>query len=423
MDRRPSHGGPVIIAISAVSGSAMSSKKYRRQLPHRQSTKQADCITILTTCPGKIATKRFVKTATGIEKVDYNGGLYFGVLPPYLVHNIYELSAVLRALEGLPNCLVIRGVPRDLANIGTWVRRTSSGIEGNFETPPAGHHWIQIDIDKIAVPPHLSLKADPIAVCEYVAQLLPREFHAASYHWNISSSAGMGDPSKVSMHLWFWLKVPVPDGALKVWAKAANITSGKKLIDYALFHHVQAHYTAAPIFEGVTDPFPTRSGLVEKSNAAVDLIIVEVAPKAEHTGTVQPTNPSAHAGAGFEHRLSLIGDHAEGEGFHLPIIAAAASYVAIHGKAGTVIDDLHKIISQAVQNADASNHDTAYIAHMASREHIVPAIESALKKYGSRPSPRRKARVEKGIKPYFTSEPISVAEAQRQLAAIAALGL
>ena len=367
-----------------------------QKLSCRQGNAQ-DAITILMTAPGHTASKRFVKTATGVEKIGFNAGLYFGVMEPQVVGDIYGLSDVLMAIEPYPNMLVIRGLPANDAFVGNGVRRTGSGDVGNFFTPPAGHHWILIDFDKIKIPKCLSLKRNPVAVCEHLVGLLPAEFHSASYHWQLSSSAGMGEPDEVSMHIWFWLMRPVPDQDLKAWGAAVNDKVGYKLIDTALFQHVQAHYTAAPLFEGMPDPFATRSGLHTKTQDAVDLVLPEaMAQPARGTVGSGVSLTRAASGAGFEYHLSRIGDHPGGDGFHGPIVAAVASYVATHGEDGTDREALYQAVRERVLSADARNHDPVYIEHMASREHIESAIESAIRKYGAAPA-RRKASLHEGV--------------------------
>ena len=87
------------------------------------------------------------------------------------------------------------------------------------------------------------------------------------------------------MHIWFWLAKPVPDSALKIWAADLNTTAGVTLIDPALFQHVQAHYTAAPIFDGVDDPFPVRSDMVEKKLHCVNIVLPVPALRSHKAGT------------------------------------------------------------------------------------------------------------------------------------------
>ena len=402
----------------------MGTIKKQRNTEACLLSQATDFVTILMTCPGYTASKRFVSTVDGVVKHDYNAGLLFKVFEPMPVGNITDLSELLTALESWSSCLVIRGAPRDAGYIGKWVRRKGSGMEGNFHTPPDGRHWVLIDFDKIVIPKRLSLKKSPVAAREYLVKLLPAEFHDATYHWSLSSSAGMGDPTKVSMHLWFWLLSPTPDSVLKAWAKDVNQRAGLKLVDPALFQHVQAHYTAAPIFEGLPDPFPVRSGFEVKSQPFVDLKLPPASAgiSTRSTRSAEPANGGATSGgSGFEYHLSLIGDQAGGEGFHSPIVSAVASYVATNGTDGTDIEALYDLVRAAVLAADASRHDAAYIEHMASRAHIVSAIESALKKFGAQPVGRRKAKLHTGIQPHFKAQPVSVAEAQRQIAALAQL--
>lgn len=384
-----------------------------------RNRKRTDHLTILSTSPGKLATKRFVKKGRAVEVVGYDAGWQFGLHSPYPVANIAELSSVLSALEGLPNFLVIRGAPKDPSCVGTWVRRTGSAGIGNFETPSRGRRWIQIDFDKIEVPAHLSVIMDPVAVCEYLVTLLPLEFQKASYHWTLSSSAGMVARTQVSMHIWFWLKNPVADPVLKAWAKHVNdAAGGKKIVDPALFQSVQAHYTAAPIFDGVIDPIPVRSGLQTKASGAVDLKFdpPRSAPAKNSSKQAGASCAPVASGSGLAHHLSMIGDHPGGAGFHGPIVAAAASYVGAHGASQTDREELFKLLSAAVLAADRTGHDDAYVDHMASREHVMPAIDSALKKFGSQAPARKKSKIHHGVRPHYTSKPISAAEAQRRLA-------
>ena len=385
--------------------------------------RSVDYVTVLATDNRHSASKRFVKTANVVVKHSYNAGYYFGLLQPQPVTDIFSLSDVLTALEDFPRCLVIRGAPTDTADIGSWTRRTGSNEVGNFFTPAEGRRWILIDLDKIALPQRLSLTTDPVAAREHLVRLLPAAFQNTTYHWQFSSSAGMGDPSTVSMHLWFWLVQPATDSDLKAWAKHVNEQAGYKLVDPALFQHVQAHYTAAPIFEGMADPFPVRSGLERKTNDSAELVLpTPMATRVRNT-TAKPSSQRNADGKGYDYHLSRIGDHPGGEGFHAPIVAAAASYVGTHGKDGTDVEVAYKLISNAVVAADATHHDAAYIEHMASREHIVPAIASAVRKFGDQPAARRKASLHSGVAPHYSGQTISATDAQTCLIKIAKRGI
>jgi hypothetical protein len=237
----------------------------------------ADFLTILVCAQSHSAAKRFVLGDDGtIQKVDYNAGLLFGVMDKE-VSDIFSLSTVLKGVEILPNALVVRGALINPPAPETGIRRLGE----NFATPSRGRRWLLIDFDEIKVPDVLDLTKDTLAVIEHLVSLLPEEFHDVSYHYQLSSSAGMGATDKVSAHVWFWLSEPWSDENLKSWAKAVNDEAGYKLIDPALFNDVQAHYTAAPIFEGVTDPFPIRSALVEKTSDAVTIRYIPPARNSE----------------------------------------------------------------------------------------------------------------------------------------------
>ncbi len=365
-----------------------------------------DQITILICPPNFSASKRFTREGDdSITVKGFNAGALFGVLIR-TVENIRDLSAVLLALEDMSTSFVIRGSPvQGLSH--TNVRRTKK----NFATPAIGRRWALIDIDKIALPVGLDLSRDFEGVLQHLTTLLPEEFHDVSYHYQLSSSAGMGDPSKVSVHLWFWLSEPWTDEALKTWAKAVNSRVNTKLIDPALFNDVQAHYTAAPIFEGVDNPFPVRSGLVMKGSAAVSIRAIE-APEAQRSPAVAG---DFEPGLGFEGWLAKIGDHPGGEGFHEPIIRAIASYVRANGRDGTDPEKLFEFVSKRVMEADRSQHDDDYIALMASRDHIMVAIEGALVKYGDVTISRRRSRLTSDTSPLERPSSLSPDEAYKAL--------
>lgn len=324
-----------------------------------------DYVTILMTRPGRRACKRFVRKGTVTVKEDYQAGWEFGVLEPFPVSNIMELSNLLLALEALQEMFVVRGAPYDTDLIGSWVRRKGSGqgddFHGNLETPAAGRRYLEIDVDAYPLPDNQSMDDGAECISEYLIQQLPREFHEVCYHYQLSASAGMGNPKVVSMHLWFWLACPIPDQQLKAWAAEVNRATSIKLIDTALFQHVQVHYTAKPIFDGVDDPFPVRSGLVVKKNGEVALDLTNQAVTATVPRKKLPNAPPIArppiAGSGFEFRLSQIGDHAGGSGFRSAVLRAAASYVATYGRDDTDPDELYGICAtQCGQPTQATTH-------------------------------------------------------------------
>jgi hypothetical protein len=94
------------------------------------------------------------------------------------------------------------------------------GDAGPFLTEPVGgRRWVLIDFDKVPIPAHIDLVEDPVGAVEYFVGLLPDEFREVSYHWELSSSAGMGDPDVLSAHLWFCLDRPITEAELRRWAR------------------------------------------------------------------------------------------------------------------------------------------------------------------------------------------------------------
>jgi hypothetical protein len=270
---------------------------------------------------------------------------------------------------------------------------------------------VLIDIDKLPLPAGLDFIKAPSAVVEHFVQRLPEEFHDASYHYQLSSSAGFRSPGLASAHVWFWLEPPLNDSELKRWAKAVNDKARCKLVDTALFNDVQPHYTAAPLFDGVPDPFPERSGLVRKSTPAVRLRVPKESPRSRR----DRQGASVEQSMGFELLVAKIGDHPGGSGFHEAIIKATASYVAQHGRAGTDREALYERVRARVLEADRSQHDREYVEEMASREHIMAAIDGALEKYGDRPESRRRSKLVPGLAAEDRAPSVPSSEAHRQL--------
>jgi hypothetical protein len=111
-----------------------------------------------------------------------------------------------------------------------------------------------IDMDKQQLPSGIDLLAQPLDAIDYLIAQLPQEFHDCTFHYQLSSSAGVFNTNEVSAHLFFWLQEPATSAKLKPWAEALN--RQRKLIDASLFNTIQAHYPSTPQFpDGVTDPF------------------------------------------------------------------------------------------------------------------------------------------------------------------------
>jgi putative DNA primase/helicase len=128
-----------------------------------------------------------------------------------------------------------------------------------------------LDIDDWRPPPELDPMWEPVACIDaFIAAWLPEAFHGASYHWQLSASAGTAAAEGVlKAHVWLWLSTPHTCATLRAWAKDQCLP-----IDPAVFHPTQLHYTAAPLFvDGALDPVLVRSGLRRRERDDVPLVI------------------------------------------------------------------------------------------------------------------------------------------------------
>jgi putative DNA primase/helicase len=164
----------------------------------------------------------------------YDAGKWFAVESPE-VDGIRALSALLTRLERDPRALAIRGEllpgvdPRRVRR----TKRRVGKVEPYF-AEPAGRRWMLTDFDKVPIPEHIDLVGDPVGAVEYLVGLLPDEFRDVSYHWQLSSSAGMGDLGVLSAHLWFWLDRPITEAELRRWSATIKVP-----VDRSLFNEVQ----------------------------------------------------------------------------------------------------------------------------------------------------------------------------------------
>jgi predicted P-loop ATPase len=236
----------------------------------------ADLITLLRTNDGKPYTKRWCidGTITG-----YGDGFLFEhrEIP---VSNINELSKLLSSIENEPQTCALRyqyAGPNE-----TLTRRLGKLFRDQ------ALHSLCIDVDKFE-PLAADPVADPVAaILEYIRTMLPAPFHGASFHWQLSSSAGHPTKPGLRAHLWFWLAEPRTSAALKAWADAHK---KEYQLDATLYRTVQVHYTAAPILDpGVVNPVRVRSGFTRGAHDEVTIDIAELPPQEPvSAGTVQRT--------------------------------------------------------------------------------------------------------------------------------------
>jgi len=163
------------------------------------------------------------------------------------INGLNDLGSALSALEGDSQAAIIRGKSIDVLPV--------SDVQRNMERfGSAPRQWCLIDIDELPVPEVFEDFNNHLPeLVEEVIRQLPPEFQHVDCWYQFSSSMGI-KKGKIRIHLWFWLSHKVTDAEMKAWL-------GDAPVDLKLFHPVQMHYIARPVFsDGAVDPLPQRSG-------------------------------------------------------------------------------------------------------------------------------------------------------------------
>ena len=207
--------------------------------------------------------------------------------------SIEGLASTLNTVSTDSKACIIRGRLRDGV-----APREDGTYERNLETfVEVPRRWVCLDVDSWLAPVDCDPVRQPeLAIETFIRTQLPREFHGVSYYWQLSSSAGKaGTAGILKAHLWFWLDRPISGLELDTWARALQLP-----VDVTTFRTVQVHYTAAPIFEGVADPVPVRSGLwlspAEIDEVALVLPDVSQLPTRDRPGRTGMSDPTTKPG-------------------------------------------------------------------------------------------------------------------------------
>jgi hypothetical protein len=380
--------------------SYQNNSKFGSNIHHQDSNPVSEVshvypIAVLTNSDFK--TKKFSKDADGkLVKLSFNPTKYEYVHSQMHVQGLHSLSSLLVELSTDSNAVVIRGelLPE---HHGKPVVRAISDTKKNktvyFRPYEQGLPWVCIDIDSVQCPDHINFLTDPVAAVEYVISKLPSYFHGVSYHYQLSSSAGMDGGKIIKVHIWFWLDKPVHDAAMKSWAKKVNSeaqsTLGVKLIDDSLFQCVHLHYVASPLFEGLADPFPdNRCGLVKKAVDEVPFPDLPTPPSGskhkdeKHNSAFQPALGYTFTGKGgsyaaFENALFSIGDHPNGLGFHFRIFASITAFLRVEGTIKFNKALLIKKLQHRILTTNSDHHTNEYVQQHATLAHLESEIESA----------------------------------------------
>lgn len=353
------------------------------------TTDSTDTIHFLKPVGGQVATKQIALGLDGrsINKIGYPRVKHFHV-EPYHVSSIKSLAAVLAHKENDFCAFAIRGDlkegsqhPQQIVNrrLHDHPRKDGSVLPANWQ--PASRQWVMLDLDKIHGPDYLDPFEDPEGCVAWVQDQLPKEFHDTTVYWQFSSSQNIPKkidepiPSTLCLHLWFWLNRPVSDTELKLFFDRNSP------VDRALFNAVQAHYTAPPIFlNGLKDPLPRRSGLIEHDQDVVTLPTIDTTPK---ICSSYPTQQGGREARGFENIISLIGDGPGLIGFHEAILRSTASFVVQHGENGTDVEYLKSRVRGALDKAPKSpSRSPVELERYASEKFLNDIINGAITKFG-----------------------------------------
>lgn len=317
-----------------------------------------DTITLLQAAEGFSTGKTI--TSEGVQS--YNAGSWFAVEESEIA-NIHELAGVLE-VAGSPEhrLLVIRG------QLAPGSPQPVERQKKNFPERP--RHWVLLDFDEAEVE-DADLVADPEgAVRAVIAQYLPEYFQDVTCFWQLSSRAGL-DEGIVKVHLWYWLDRPIGFQEGTEWSEACAPD-----VDSSLFRTVQPHYIANPIFIGVEDPLPRRTGLLVGSREEVpfprdwSLFALPAAAARREGGRVPGTT--------YEEKIALLGDGPGLFGFHAVIRDAIWSYLA---RGRTDVDWLKVNLRDLVVDAPIGpGRDVFDLERYITDEYLDDSIDGARKK-------------------------------------------
>jgi hypothetical protein len=287
-------------------------------------------------------TKTFSTDQTGqIHRSDYDRAFLFDA-EKLDVESIDDLHEALTWLEGQPHSCLIRG---ETIGATRSIRRTLVDCPkrgaATIQPAPDGLRWVMLDFDKVPVAT-LGL-GDHASRIAFLINLLPPEFHNASFSYQWSSSAGLDNWTTLSCHLWFWLKEPWLCRTLFDRFHIGDFADSE--VDPAPFTPNQIHYTARPIFQNMIDPLLGRSGFIrgEVDEVSLPVWTRPIYPPQE----MSDRDHFRHFGMSrFESLLAEIGPR-----YHHAILRAVAHYFAV--MPSDKIDEhwLEEKVRDAIQSA------------------------------------------------------------------------
>ena len=225
------------------------------------TTALIDTVTVLTMKGQLVATKRFARIDGKTVVDSYSNAKHFY----WRSERVTGIRDIHRLLQGLSSRLqdsIVRGIPREGA--GREILRRSNGPDAAIGPASPGHLWVAFDFDafKTGLLVDDPSRLDILDLARRARDTLPEGFRTASCVMRLSASCGVDGWSEASFHLWFWLSRPVCDKSIGEWAKSAGM-------DASFYSPVQHHYTASPVFDGISDPVPERLFVIDGRAEAI----------------------------------------------------------------------------------------------------------------------------------------------------------
>ena len=326
--------------------------------------------TALTTF-GPQATKRFQKDAlTGqIVEEGYGNAKHFRLRPASFT-DIVDLFEKLRLLQAEAKTFIVRGEPREGVDLSRALRRLGPEPNEPATFAPCPRSWAMLDIDRRPAPDGIDPVTDPERAINFLKANLPPELDDVDLVISWGASQGI-KPGKFSAHVFFLLDGPVPDEDLKRWARSQR---DRFSIDPAVFHPVQPHYTAAPVFVGLKDPLAGRRlVLIKRGRRTASLKV----PPETADSSFDAVAVGVRTSHGYDEHRARIGTE---DGFHAPLLSAIGAYVRSHPGAETDVEALAKDLSAAVRKADPGGRTPQEIERYASPKFLGEIITSILRK-------------------------------------------
>lgn len=214
-----------------------------------------DRLTVLRCMQGRRAAKLVYAGEAGPIVDGYDAGARFEV-HELDVASLEELAARLDAVSLDHRAFVIRGEPLPGIDRTRARRLLYDKVEDDVTVTPATfrdvpRRWLMLDFDGLDAPA-LFNPLDGEVVGHWLRAKLPPAFAGCSFWWQMTGSAGF--KPGVRCRLAFWLDRPVSEAEATRWLSSAPV-------DRSIFRAVQPIYIARPIFNGVADPVPLRSGV------------------------------------------------------------------------------------------------------------------------------------------------------------------